>query len=429
MDAISRIFEPKNARDKAVRAVIERSAQSLPIVKTVQAIHSFLEVGSNVSRLVSRVSEAAEETQKFIPEIQVMVHSLCDNAKTLGYFSTTATTVGIGINLVQTYQGIQALQLIAAKLEGISTQLAAQTALIAQKEFPQYVYDMIGERLNQTLDDPICDHWFFLYHPDNDWYPKFYHLLEKKPLGQRFCGYTNQIDTIFIFMQAARRQVERKNLRAQEKGRQFRNVKIHLLMPAYQPVLVAEALKIPEEIGDFVIEGRINSNKPFVWLNLPEEQRRYVMDIGHWVPPSLGWLDWAMSKVGMANGALVLREPRVLGTRQRQDNGDYKSECEGSDGGEVDERNEEAGDDTASPETVSSQTKSPPTENTRRHATPIHHRRRGDRGKSQRKESRGAKERTQGSASSTTNPPYEQAPKKGSKDQKVTASADNPWLD
>lgn len=438
----------KKASKKVARTIVEHAAQSFPIVKTVQAIQTALEVGSNVSQLVARASDVAERTQKFVPEMQVMAQSFCDNVKIIGYFSSTATAIGIGVNMVQTYQGIQALQLIAAKLDGISNQLAAQTALTAQKEFPQYVYDMIGERLNQTLDDPVCDHWFFLYHPDNDWYPKFYHLLEKKPFGQRFCGYTNQIDTIFIFMLAARRQIEKRNLRAREKGRPFRHVKLHLLMPAYQPVLIAEALKVPDEIGDFIMEGRINSNKAFVWLNLPEDQRSYVMDIGHWAPPSPGWLGWAMSKVGMAEKPLALGEPRVLGTRQRLDNEQNNSECEGSDGDAADD----AGDEITN---QSNSARESDAESNQHAATPLQHRRRGHRKKSRRreKESRGGKDRSHGEPSSanshrehadkkasrndednelgSANSPAELADKKASglDEDNISSAASNPWVD
>lgn len=91
---------------------------------------------------------------------------------------------------------------------------------------------------------------------------------------------------------------------------------LHLLVPAYQPIVIVEALKIPEEIGNFAIEGRVNSNKPFVWMNLPEGQRNYVIDVGQWVPPTPGWWESAMSKLGLAEQPLQLKKARVLGQSQ-----------------------------------------------------------------------------------------------------------------
>ncbi|WAO93639.1 Hypothetical protein NCS54_01119100 [Fusarium falciforme] len=247
-DVLAWIVGNKKARKKALKTAAKVGTQAMPMMKTIQAGHGIFKLGSavtNVNDFVSKASGVADSVQNFIPEMQVMGKSLCDSVKIFGYFNMAATTIGIGANLVLTYQGIQALRLIAAKLDDISTSLAAQTALIAQRDFPQYVYTMIQDRLSQTADDPACDHWFFLFHPDNDWYPKFYHLLERKSLGPRFCGYTNQIDTVFIFMLAARQRIEERAYRAKRKGRSFRHVRLHLLIPAYQPILIFEALKIP----------------------------------------------------------------------------------------------------------------------------------------------------------------------------------------
>ncbi|KAL2015771.1 hypothetical protein VTK56DRAFT_4862 [Thermocarpiscus australiensis] len=331
---LSWMASDKKARKRAIRVASRIGIQMSnehPLVKTVLAARDVLEIGKEiyeakkkgskadgaVPKMADAVLTVMEKAYEFIPSMQVMARSFCDTGMILSGFQVAAVTVGIGTNIVLTYQGVQALEKIAAHLQDISTTLAAQTALIAQKDFPSYVYDMIRERLGQTASDPSRDHWFFLYHPDNDWYPGFYHLLEEKPLGERFCGYTNQIDTIFVFMLAARQAIQAREKRKQKQGHPPpRPVKLHLLIPAYQPILIAEALKIPDEIGDFLIEGRTNSNKPFVWLNLPPEQRRFVVDIGHWEPPTLGWWENAMSKLGFVRKPPVLGTPRVLGTRQ-----------------------------------------------------------------------------------------------------------------
>ncbi|KAK0730228.1 hypothetical protein B0H67DRAFT_561123 [Lasiosphaeris hirsuta] len=321
----------KRAYKQVSKAVIEASKTSPPLVRTIQAVQGIIKVGEaingvrdvagNINELVPQVTKLVEEVAHFVPSIQVMGQSFCDNVRIFTYFNMVATTVGIGANLVLTYQGIQALDLIAARLEDISHALAAQTALMAQKDFAGYVYDMIRERLGQTSDDPACDHWFFLYHPDNDWYPKFYHLLEEKPVGPAFCGYTNQIDTVFVFMLAARRAIEERERRARAGHARTtatpRPVKLHLLIPAYQPILIVEALRIPDEIGDFVIEGRINSNREFVWLNLqPDQRRRYATGIGQWDPPALGIWGRVLTNIGLARRPPVLTEPRTLGSRQ-----------------------------------------------------------------------------------------------------------------
>jgi hypothetical protein len=322
-------------KNKAVREAAKKFAQAAtqaaagsqsPVVKLIQAGYGLYSVGNSISRgsnveenlnaLLPKVGDVAGAVMEFIPSMQVMGKCVCDSAKVFTSFSSMATVVGISANIIVTYQGVQALELIGARLQDISTHLAAQNALRAQRDFPGYVYKMIQQRLGETMDDAACDHWFFLYHPDNDWYPEFYHLLEKNPVGPRFCGYTNQIDTAFVFMLATRRRQVEKERRAQEAGKSVRPVRIHLLIPAYQPILIAEPLRIPREMGDFVMEGRINSNKEFVWFNLPQEQRHHVLDIGLWVPPPQGWCDWALSSMGLKVPPRLMPR-RVLGQRQK----------------------------------------------------------------------------------------------------------------
>ncbi|RWA05403.1 hypothetical protein EKO27_g9705 [Xylaria grammica] len=324
------LINNRKARKKAFEAASEFAIKAKPIVQTIQAGYGTY----NLEEVIANVSSAADDldgvatkaidvvnkikvvAKAFIPSMQVMGKSAADSAAIFVQFNSIATAAGIGANIVLAYQGVKVLQLIEAHLKDMASSLAAQTALMAQENFPRYVYDMISERIAQTSQDTLCDHWFFVYHPDNDWYPGFFRLIQKEPMGPEFCGYTNQIDTAFAFMLASRKRIERRELRAKEKGRMVRPTKLHLLIPAYQPLLIFEALKIPEQIGDFVMEGRIHNNRAFVWLHLPIDQRHYVQDIGHFEPPDQGWFGWAMSEIGLADKPPKLGEFRVLGTRQ-----------------------------------------------------------------------------------------------------------------
>ncbi|WYZ43617.1 hypothetical protein EsH8_VII_000053 [Colletotrichum jinshuiense] len=353
----------KKIRKKAVKTAAEYAEKAKPIVQTIQAgfrtygtgkmVGNVRDVVDNVNDVITKTSNVADAAKKFVPSIQVMGKSFADSAAIFNYFNSIATAAGIGASIILAYQGIKVLALIDARLKDISTSLAAQTALIAHKDFPQYVHDMIRERVTQTSLDPDHDHWFFVYHPDNDWYPGFYHILVREPIGPEFCGYTNQIDTAFGFMLAARQRIEEKERQFREEGRPIRPTKIHLLIPAYQPILILEALQIPTEIGDFTIEGRINSGREFVWLNLPEDQRHYTQDIGHFVPPTQGWFDWALSGIGLAESPPKLGERRVLGRRQ-------VPIADDEDGSDPADNNDEAQEEIRC-------------EQNRRHATPIHH--------------------------------------------------------
>jgi prophage DNA circulation protein len=165
---------------KSFKDVTKAAKQVPPLVKTIQAVEGIFQAGElmynanetagNLNDFIPKASKIVDRIEAFVPSMQVMGRSFVDTIKIFNTFNTIATTVGIGANVVLTYQGVQALHLIAAQLKEVSTALAAQTALLAQKDFPQYVYDLIRERLGQTSDDPAHEHWFFVYHPDNDWY-------------------------------------------------------------------------------------------------------------------------------------------------------------------------------------------------------------------------------------------------------------------
>jgi hypothetical protein len=217
-----------------------------------------------------------------------MGQSLVDSARLFQQFSMVATTLSAGANIIQTYQGIQALNLIAAKLGDISDSLQAQAALTAQRDFPQYVFDMVRERLSQSSVDTERDHWFFLYHPDTDWYPKFFHLVEEKPLSPRFCGYTNQLDTVFMFMLAARERITKREMVKSRKRQHCRPVQLHLIIPAYQTILI-----------------------------LPDEQQHYTFDVGMWSPPETGLWEKALEWMGMSGKLKISDTPRVLGVGER----------------------------------------------------------------------------------------------------------------
>lgn len=289
----------------------ELDHQAHSIAKTVQVGWSLFEMG----KALNNAGRLAQSMKKFIPSVQVMDHSFCDSSRLFNSFNTIANTAGIAANVVLTYQGVQALELIAARLQDIANILRAQTALLAHEKFAQYVYKMIIERLGGTANDRNYEHWFFVYHPDNDWYPDFYGLLEEEPPGPRFCAYTNQLDTMFVFMLAARQKCNEEERTARKQRRRLRPVMFHLLIPAYQSIVIPEALTIPEEIGEFIIEGRISGGTPMIWLNLRKRQRHYVLDIGEWVPPTPSWWEWAQVKFGLAK--MPSKEHRVLGSGQR----------------------------------------------------------------------------------------------------------------
>ncbi len=304
---LTQVFRNGDALKFAKHAAKYTGPYAEPIVKTIEAcqsIQGLLKVGD----VANKAADLLDKADRLVPSLQLVTDSACDKVALIANFAMIGSAVGFGVHALQQYQGTQALRLIAARLQEIGETLEAQTVLMAQQLFPQYVYDMVQERLGATSAKREA-HWFFVYHPDTDWYPGFCKLVSERKLGPRFCGWSNQLDSLFLFMLAVRREME--GWTASEKSR-HRPVKFHILVPAYQPVIITDFLSCPTDAGDFVIEGKINNGYPLVWLNLPADQDRFLHDVGNWKPPSPGWVDWMLKSFAVR--ARASEERRELGT-------------------------------------------------------------------------------------------------------------------
>jgi hypothetical protein len=108
----------------------------------------------NLDEGTKAVVDASNSVRSFVSTMNIMTDSLCDTAKYATGFATLAATCGTVANLVLTYQGVQALKQIAAHLKDISENIAAQTSLMASKEFAERVYKVV------TLSLALLSIWF-----------------------------------------------------------------------------------------------------------------------------------------------------------------------------------------------------------------------------------------------------------------------------
>ncbi|KAJ5414518.1 hypothetical protein N7509_001145 [Penicillium cosmopolitanum] len=261
--------------------------------------------------IAQKASLTADSINRYVPKMEIMGNSVCDNIVFATKFSMIASTAGIGIAIVAVYQGIEAMNLIGDRIKGISEELRVLTTLNAMEVVPKYIYDFIREGLDKQFDDGKS-HWFFVYHPDTFWTPRFCKSIRERPLDPRFVGYTNQLDALFIFLLATRAELTREEREARRNGEKLRSVKFHVIIPVHQPTVLPEFLKFPEKVGDFIVEGKTYGNKELVWLNLPPEQERFLDGIGNWEPPTPSSIDIFMSWAGLREMPRQ-EEPRVLG--------------------------------------------------------------------------------------------------------------------
>jgi hypothetical protein len=309
MEVIDAILNnPKNDDDRPL--LKKRLSNSLKlglgpsgVVKLIQAGHHLWQAAQDPNGL----PKAINIIQETIPMFHVMSKSIADSTKVVTSFGSIATSLGTVGNMVVAYQGTRALNLIATNLKDVSETLQAQTALMSIEKFPQAVYDLVEEALHNFQDDDEFTHWFFVYHPDTIWTPGFHRLVTQRGLHRRFCGHSSQLDAAVVFMLAAREYAERSAKYGGDKRGKGRRVKMHLLIPAYQPVLLKDPVRFPDALGDFTIHGKIHNSTPLVWINLAPDQACRLVGVARWQPPNQTWLE------SMLSPAAQLPKVRELG--------------------------------------------------------------------------------------------------------------------
>lgn len=125
----------------------------------------------------------------FTPTMFIMKKSCCDSAQLVRSFCESATASGVGSNEVV-----------------VSFREPARI----EDDFPKYVYQTIKRRLDETDSDKTHHHWFFVYHPLTRWHSEFGDLAKAEPLDERFCGFTDEIDTTVLFMKEVRQGIKLK---------------------------------------------------------------------------------------------------------------------------------------------------------------------------------------------------------------------------
>ncbi|KAL4747562.1 hypothetical protein BDW72DRAFT_196638 [Aspergillus terricola var. indicus] len=247
-----------------------------------------------------------------MPTKEIMCASVCDNVTFSARFGAMTSTVGLGVSIIAAYHGVQALKLIAAHLENIGQEIKVLTTLAAMEVVPRHKHDVISKGLNKRYN-ANKSHWLFAYHPDAFWTPAFCRIVAKHRLGPRFVGYTNQLDSLFLFLLATRKQIEKEERQARRQGKRLRLVKFHVLIPVHQLTVITEYLEFPEGLGDFVVEGRTYGNQKRAWLNVPHRQEQFLDGIGNWKPPLPSAWDEVLDWVGWEDYPR-LGEPRILGS-------------------------------------------------------------------------------------------------------------------
>ncbi|CZR60206.1 uncharacterized protein PAC_10102 [Phialocephala subalpina] len=228
----------------------------------------------SVKTCADNVSNAASAIKAAMPSVKIMAQH-AKYMPAFGNFVSIAGVVAQGVQVYYTGQGV-------TELRGMREELVAQTGLDAPKKFAKQVYRYIRMKAEQAQDSET--HVFFLYHPDTDWHPDFFEMVERDPLPDNFYGMSENLDALCVWMQYLR-MIFTKN------GKWGRTAVFDLLMPGYRPFTIKEPLAFAEKLWPLRLHGMIHNTKPHVQLNLPTADKDMLdLDgIGKWEKPRNMW--------------------------------------------------------------------------------------------------------------------------------------------
>jgi hypothetical protein len=168
----------------------------------------------------------------------------------------------LSVFVIQGLEAVNALKQIGISLDVIHEQLAIQNRLSAQGSsnvsgFASHVYQYLTMRIRET-EKHRMNHYFFVFHPNTDWYPAFSDLVAKKSLPDNFYRQSDNLDCLAAWM---------KIIRQEERSLNDRLI-FHILCPAYDYYLVPERLAFISVVFPLQIECLSNGGA-YVALNLP----------------------------------------------------------------------------------------------------------------------------------------------------------------
>ncbi|KAE8353512.1 hypothetical protein BDV28DRAFT_148012 [Aspergillus coremiiformis] len=274
------LFEQKKKK------VLEIASQANDALKTIQEVSEKINISNDT-------------VKKVIETIKIAANSFADKAIFATTFTSTVSAAGLLANTITTYQGVSELRTIAGHLKSMSETQRAELALSGGPAFAENIYVMLKSKIEKA--HPELD-WFFVYHPDTDWTYHFEEKLRTKGLlGRNFVGVVHDLDALVAFMGSVRDVYGDRY-----PGRQAPF--FHLVVPAYEPIVIPTPLLIPEKVRPFRIEGDIHRGTSLVWMNLPGVDEKAILNIGVFQPPRSIW-DNIMLQVGLVQTPA----PRFLG--------------------------------------------------------------------------------------------------------------------
>nr|POE60984.1 hypothetical protein CFP56_64693 [Quercus suber] len=289
----------KETADKLANASVEMQSTSVKFRETIERFNSALDQdgghtlleGMSHGAATGAISAAAEQ---LTPTLQVV--------QTWARFIGVATSV---VALTTTLMGADAVSHfkklaveMSKSLRSLCDAAEVSTNLHHEDKFPQWVLDFVSDQITKTVghDDldainsqslfdhfhhpaavePDTDsqqqqakpaHYFFVYHPGNDWHAPFNSLLRNNPLPG-FVGATNNLDALGLFLLDFRKLVGPTAI-------------MHVLLPSAHMYVIPDKITVAQEHLPLRVTGQTHrSGNPYVHASIVGLSDDCITDVG-----------------------------------------------------------------------------------------------------------------------------------------------------
>ncbi|KAK4079959.1 hypothetical protein Trihar35433_1064 [Trichoderma harzianum] len=188
-----------------------------------------------------------------------------------GAFNSTPTFVetfqaaALGAIPLVLLSGVKAIERVGASLDGIRSELAISNVSKIQGwgdgGFGAYVHRFVQNEMTVVHGAGDEHRFFYVWHPDTDWHPRFEERQREQPLGASYGGYHNDLATICMRMRADREAL----IKTTEYGRA---AIFHLIIPAYCPLMIDHPIEFAYGLLPMVVTGGRHRGTDLVWFNL-----------------------------------------------------------------------------------------------------------------------------------------------------------------
>lgn len=222
---------------------------------------------------------AAKEVRDAIPEFLKVIQpreigivpQAFNSTPTFVHYFQTAAMGAIPLALLDVSAAIKR---VGRSLEGIRDELRISNVARVQgwgvDGFGGHVHRFVRNEMEKGRADGR-HHFFYVWHPDDDWHPAFERRQRAAPLGPAFGGYHHDLPTICLRMRADREALVATTANGQAAV-------LHLLIPAYYPLVIDQPIAFADGLLPLVITAQHQRNADLVWFDLRVKQERLRLE-------------------------------------------------------------------------------------------------------------------------------------------------------